>query len=179
VRRRGAAILARFLDGASWNGATLRRRTGWHAGRNGLLVEESDMKNFALALVLIPAGCAATSATRDGVAVEPKAGTHVDMVAGEATAPSFPARLTEAHTPRAADRLSHRVSVELGGEARADLRLCVGGDGGVTEASVARSSGIAALDNAFVDEARSWRYEPLAAPDATACQNVEISYRVP
>lgn len=137
------------------------------------------MKIIALALALPLAACASTAVTRGpSVADEPRAGVELDLVAGEATTASFPARLTEASSPRAADRLAHRVDVELGGTARADLRLCVGGDGAVTSATVARSSGIAALDTAFVDEARTWRYEALAAPTATACQKVEISYTV-
>jgi TonB family protein len=137
------------------------------------------MKIIALALALPLAACASSAVTRGpAVADEPHAGIELDMVAGEASTPSFPARLTEATTPRAADRLAHRVDVELGGHARADLRLCVGGDGSVTQATVARSSGIDALDAAFVAEAKTWRYEALAAPAATACQKVEISYRV-
>ncbi len=138
------------------------------------------MKTLAIALAFLPAAaCAGASATRGpDVSSEPRAGLDVNLVEDEATSPSFPARLTQPSTPRAADRLAHRVTSELGGEARADLRLCVGGDGSVASASVARSSGIEALDAAFVDEARSWRYEPLAASEAKACQKVEISYRV-
>jgi TonB family protein len=137
------------------------------------------MKIIALALALPLAACASSAVTRGpSVADEPRAGTQLDLVTGEATNPSFPARLTEASTPRAADRLAHRVDVELGGQARANLRLCVGGDGSVTSATVAKSSGIDALDAAFVDEAKSWRYAALASPEATACQKVEISYTV-
>jgi len=138
------------------------------------------MKIFALAFVIVPAlGCASSSATRGSlVADEPRSGIELDLAPGEAVAPTFPARLTAAETPRAADRLANQVKAELGGQARADLRLCVGGDGAVTSASVARGSGIDALDAAFVDEAKTWRYEPLAAPAATACQKVEISYNV-
>ncbi len=138
------------------------------------------MKIIVLAFAIIPAAaCASSSATRGpSVATEPRSGLQVDLVVEDATNPSFPARLTTPVAPRSADRLSHRVTSELGGQARAHLRLCVGGDGAVSSAAVARSSGITALDAAFVDEARSWRYEPLAARDATACQHVEISYRV-
>jgi TonB family protein len=136
-------------------------------------------KLIAIALALPLAACASSAVTRGpAVSDEPRAGAELDLVAADATGPSFPARLTEATTPRAADRLAHRVNVELGGEAHADLRLCVGGDGSVTSATVARSSGIDALDAAFVDEAKSWRYEALAAADKTACQKVEISYVV-
>lgn len=137
------------------------------------------MKIIALALALPLAACASTAVTRGpSVADEPRAGVELDLVATDATTASFPARLTEASSPRAADRLAHRVVVELGGNARADLRLCVGGDGAVTSATVARSSGIPALDTAFVDEARTWQYAALAAPSATACQKIEISYTV-
>ena len=137
------------------------------------------MKNFAFAIAFLPvAACAASSAARGpDVAAEAPSGVRVDMVADDAAPPSFPARLTQPATPRAADRLAHRVTAELGGEARADLRLCVGGDGSVTSAKVARGTGIDELDAAFIDEAKSWRYEPLAA-DKTTCQKVEISYRV-
>jgi TonB family protein len=100
------------------------------------------------------------------------------MTSDDAVPATFPARLTQPETPRAANRLANRVTAELGGEARADLRLCVGGDGAVTSAKIASSSGIAELDAAFLKEAESWRYEPLAAADKTACQKVEISYRV-
>jgi TonB family protein len=137
------------------------------------------MKIIALALALPLFACASTAVNRGpAVADEPRAGIELDLVAAEATTPSFPARLTAVSSSPAADRLAHRVEVELGGQARADLRLCVGGDGAVTSASVAESSGIAALDAAFVDAARGWRYEALAAPTATACQKVEISYTV-
>lgn len=139
-------------------------------------------KLAALALVLVPAAGCATSAFERGTdrSAEPRAGVALELTARDdrGTAPSFPARLTEASTPRAADRLAHRVAAELGGHARADLRLCVGSDGAVTSADVVRSTGISALDAAFVSEARSWRYQPLAAADATACQKVEISYNL-
>lgn len=138
------------------------------------------MKSIALSLAFVPvAACASTSATRGpDVASEATSGMHVDMASEEAAPATFPARLTQPQTPRAADRLAHRVNAELGGLARADLRLCVGGDGAVTSATIATSSGIDALDAAFVDEAKSWRYEPLAVADKSACQKVEISYRV-
>ena len=32
--------------------------------------------------------------------------------------------------------------------------------------------------DAFARDARSWKYAPLASPEATACQHVAISYRV-
>ncbi len=137
------------------------------------------MKIIALALALPLVACASSAVTR-GPAVSDgtRTGGELELVAGSASTPTFPARVTEPATPRAADRLAHRVNVELGGTARADLRLCVGGDGNVTSATVARSSGIDALDAAFVDEAKSWRYQSLAAADQTACQKVEISYVV-
>jgi TonB family protein len=138
------------------------------------------MNKLAIAFAFLPvAACATTSTTRGPeVATEASSGLDVDMTSEDAADATFPARLTQPTTPRAADRLAHRVTSELGGVARADLRLCVGGDGNVTSATVAHSSGIDALDAAFVDEARSWRYEPLAAIDKQACQKVEISYRV-
>ena len=138
------------------------------------------MKNFAIAFAFLPAAaCASSSAARGpDVASEAPSGLQVDMVSDDAAPATFPARLTQASTPRAANRLAHRVTAELGGEARADLRLCVGGDGTVTSATIANSSGIEALDAAFVDEAKTWRYEALLAADKSACQKVEISYRV-
>jgi TonB family protein len=138
------------------------------------------MKIIALAVAFIPAAACATSSASRGPAVasEASSGMHVDMTSEDAAEATFPARLTQPATPRAANRVAHRVTAELGGIARADLRLCVGGDGAVTSATVANSSGIDELDAAFVDEAKSWRYEPLAASDKSACQKVEISYRV-
>lgn len=138
------------------------------------------MKIVAIALALVPVTACATSSTTRGpdVASEATSGTQVDMISEDAAEATYPARLTQPETPRAADRLAHRVTAELGGEARADLRLCVGGDGTVTSAKIARGTGISELDAAFVDEAKGWRYEPLAASDRSACQKVEISYRV-
>lgn len=137
------------------------------------------MKHFVLALAFLPAAaCAASSATRGSDVAAAPSGMHVDMSSEDAVPATFPARLNQPSTPRAADRLAPRVVAELGGEARADLRLCVGGDGSVTSAKIAHGSGIDELDAAFVTEAQSWRYEPLAAADKTACQKVEISYRV-
>ncbi len=137
------------------------------------------MKIVAAALVFLPAACASTATTRGpSTPDESRAGIELVLVDSDATQPSFPARLTEARTPAAADRLAHRVRAELGGEARADLRLCVAGDGSVASASITDSSGIEALDEVFVDTARNWRYEPLAAAGETACQKVEISYVV-
>jgi TonB family protein len=138
------------------------------------------MKHFAIAFLVLPfAACAASSTTRGtDVATEPSSGMHVDMTSDDAAPATFPARLNQPSTPRAADRLAPRVVAELGGEARADLRLCVGGDGSVTSAKIAHGTGIDELDAAFVSEAQSWRYEPLAAADKVACQKVEISYRV-
>jgi TonB family protein len=142
--------------------------------------QEFNMKIIALALAIVPAvGCASTSTNRGpSVPDGSSSGVELVIVDGDATAPTFPARLTPASAPSANRQLAHRVNVELGGVAHADLRLCVGGDGSVTSASVVSTSGIEALDSAFVDEARGWRYAPLAADDATACQKVEISYVV-
>ncbi len=138
------------------------------------------MNKLAIAFAFLPvAACATTSTTRGPeVATEASSGLEVDMTSADAVEATFPARLTQPATPRAADRLAHRVTSELGGLARADLRLCVGGDGNVTSATIASSTGITELDAAFVDEAKSWRYEPLAAVDRQACQKVEISYHV-
>lgn len=134
----------------------------------------------ALALVLAPlAACAASSAQRPLVADEPISDIEVVLVSDTAIPASAPVRTTAATTPPAADRLAHQVQVELGGIARTDLRLCVGGDGSVTSARVARSSGISELDDVLTQAALGWRYQPLAAADAKACHNVEISYRVP
>lgn len=135
---------------------------------------------LALALVTT-AGCGARAFERGpDVAAEPRSGAPLALttVETDATAPSFPARLTAATTPAAADRLAHRVQTELGGVARADLKLCVDGTGAVTDAKVVRGSGIDALDAAFVDAARAWRYQALAIPSASACQKVQIDYRV-
>lgn len=140
---------------------------------------KTSSKLAVLALALIPvAGCAASAIERGpAVAAEPRSGVKLDLIVAESsTEPSFPARLTPPTTPVAADRLAHRVRAELGGQARADLQLCVGGDGAVTAAEVVRTSGITALDAALVADARTWRYQPLAAATATACQNVEIAY---
>lgn len=137
----------------------------------------------ALAVLSLTA-CGARAVERGpSVAGEGRTGTTLELVASAETSSdvaqaTFPARLTATASPAAADRLAHRVSAELGGAARADLQLCVDGAGTVTRAEVVRGSGIAALDAAFVDAARAWRYEPLAAPSATACQKVEIAYRV-
>lgn len=137
----------------------------------------------ALALVSL-AACGARVVERGpALPTEPRAGTTLDLTAtvdadAAATRATFPARLTATAAPAAADRLAHRVQAELGGIARADLHLCVDGAGAVTSASVVRGSGIDALDAAFVDAARAWRYQPLAAPAASACQKVEIDYRV-
>lgn len=141
----------------------------------------TSTKLAALVLALVPvAGCAATSLERGADrTAEPRAGLKLDLVATEAaTEPSFPARLTTPTAPIAADRLAHRVDVELGGRARADLALCVDGAGAVTSATVVRSSGIDALDAAFAADARTWRYAPLAVPTATACQQVQIDYKL-
>lgn len=80
-------------------------------------------------------------------------------------------------SPRAADRFAHRVTAELGGQARADLRVCVGGDGAVTDASVVRTSGIAALDRALLADARTLRFQPRPARAADACRRVGVVYR--
>ena len=90
-----------------------------------------------------------------------------------ATAP----RPTTPPAPRAADRFAHRVTVELGGHARADLRVCVGGDGAVTDAAVVRTSGLAALDQALLADARTLRFQPRPARAADACRRVGVVYR--
>lgn len=87
------------------------------------------------------------------------------------------ARTAAQPTPRAADRFAHRVAAELGGHARADLRVCVGDDGAVTDASVVRSSGIAALDHALLADARTLRFQPRPARAADACRRVGVVYR--
>jgi TonB family protein len=131
---------------------------------------------FALALVPL-AGCLATAGGA-GVATDEPSDMEVVLITEEAAAPSLPALLTPAVAPAANRRLVHQVDVELGGLARANLRLCVDAAGGVTSATVARSSGIAAFDDVLVDAARAWRYEPLAARDAHECHVVTVSYRV-
>lgn len=138
------------------------------------------MKIIALALAIVPAlGCASTNTTRGpSVPDGSSSGVELVIVDGDATGPTFPARLTPAAAPTANRQLSHQIRTELGGQARADLKLCIGGDGAVTSADVMETSGIEALDAAFVDEAKSWRYAPLAAADENACQTVQISYVV-
>jgi TonB family protein len=133
------------------------------------------IKAFALALVPV-AGCLATTEGA-GVATEEPGSMEVILMTDEAAAPSMPERLTAA-APRASRRLAHQVDVEVGGLARANLKLCIDGEGAVTSATVARSSGIAAFDDVLVDAARAWRYERLAASDAHECHVVQISYRV-
>jgi len=86
-------------------------------------------------------------------------------------------RPTAQPAPRAADRFAHRVAAELGGHARADLRLCVGRDGAVTDAAVVRTSGIAALDQALLADARTLRFQPRPARAADACRRVGVVYR--
>lgn len=130
-------------------------------------------------LAMVPvAGCLSTTESGPLAAEEPT-DMEIVLVTEEAViSPSTPSRLAPATAPRASRRLVHQVETELGGLARANLRLCIGGDGAVTSATVARSSGIAAFDDVLVTAARAWRYEPLAAPDANACHVVKISYRV-
>jgi TonB family protein len=131
-----------------------------------------------LLLALVPVtGCLSTT---DGgtLAAEEPSYMEVVLVTDESAAASIPQRAAPAAAPQASRRLVHQVDVELGGRARADLRLCVGGDGGVTSAAVIRSSGIAAFDDALLTAARDWRYVPLAAPEAQACHVARVSYRV-
>jgi TonB family protein len=131
-----------------------------------------------LALALVPVtGCLATTGGAT-VAAEDPSSMEVVLITDEAAAPSIPERLTAAAAPATNRRLVHQVDVELGGLARANLKLCVDAAGGVTSATVARSSGIAAFDDVLVDAARAWRYEPLAASDAHECHVVQVSYRV-
>jgi len=134
---------------------------------------------IALAVpALAAAGCATTTA-RDGLTSDSvRSGMRLEMVSESAATPSFPDRLSEPSAPLAAERLSHRIDTELGGKAHATLRVCVGGDGQVTSATVEKSTGIAALDRAFRDDAATWKYQALAAPDATACQQVMIAFHV-
>ncbi|MBK9036943.1 MAG: TonB family protein [Myxococcales bacterium] len=133
-------------------------------------------KLAVLVLALAPiAGCATTKARSTPA---PRV-AEAALVADDGVAPTFPTRLTRPSTPRAADRLAHRVAAELGGRARADLRVCVGGDGAVTDAAVVRTSGIAALDRALLADARTWRYQARAARTAPACQRVGIDYKLP
>ena len=98
-------------------------------------------------------------------------------LAAAAGCASTSSRTAAQPTPRAADRLAHRVTSELGGHARADLRVCVGDDGAVTDASVVRTSGIAALDRALLADARTLRFQPRPARAADACRRVGIVYR--
>jgi len=140
------------------------------------------MKTLA-ALTIAPlcvlAGCASSMSRDNTLPGEPSSGVTADLEStGDGAAPSFPARIESPETPREANRLPSRVVAELGGEARADLKLCVDGSGRVATVAIARSSGIDELDEVFTDEARTWRYQPLAARDATVCQKVEIAYRV-
>ncbi len=141
----------------------------------------TNMKTIAaltIAPLCILAGCASSMSPGRTATAEPRSGLSVDLEITDAAAPSFPQRIATAATPRRANQLATRVVAELGGQARADLQLCVDAAGRVTKADVARSSGIGELDAVFATEARSWRYQPLAATDATVCQKVEIAYRV-
>ena len=139
------------------------------------------MKTFtaiSLAPVILAFGCA-SSTTRATAPAEPRSGLTVDLVASDDTAEAtFPARISSPTTPRAANLLASRVVAELGGEARAALKLCVDGRGRVSKADVASSSGMTELDQVFVEEARTWRYQPLAVDDASVCRQVDIEYRV-
>lgn len=124
-------------------------------------------------------GCAATEYERSSVPDRAPTAPRLDLTVDDASAtPSFPARLSSPTAPRAADRVAARVVAELDGRARTDVRLCVGGNGAVTNVALVRGSGIDELDAALLAEARSWRYQPLAIASATVCQKVEIGYTV-
>ncbi len=125
------------------------------------------------------AGCAATEYERSSLPGEAHTAPRLDLSLGaDSAAPSFPARVSAVAAPRAADRLAPRVRAELAGKARTDVRLCVGGDGAVTDVALVRASGIAELDAALLAEARTWRYQPLALASATVCQQVAIGYTI-
>ncbi|KAB2892499.1 MAG: hypothetical protein F9K40_18340, partial [Kofleriaceae bacterium] len=64
------------------------------------------MKSIAIAIAFVPvAACATSSATRGpDVVSEAPSGMEVDMKSEDAAPATFPARLTQPTTPRAADR---------------------------------------------------------------------------
>lgn len=124
-------------------------------------------------------GCASSEYGRSTMASDAHAAPALDLVRLEDTSsqPSFPARVTPASTPRSVARLANQVAVELGGQARTDLRLCVDGAGAVKDVALLRSSGMDALDDALIADARTWQYQaPMSA--TTVCHRVEIGFQV-
>jgi TonB family protein len=95
----------------------------------------------------------------------------------DAAQPVFPAAID----PRlpSADRVAPRIRQVLGENVTADVDLCVGGDGHVTSATVAKSSSNDAFDRSMLHDINEWQFE--ATPGAGAhkmCERFTISYRV-
>jgi TonB family protein len=136
------------------------------------------LSSLALGLVTI-SGCASTELGRPAAPGGVHTAPQLDLVLEDTAArPSFPARLSAPTAPDLGHRMNGQVLVELDGRAETGVRLCVGGDGGVTDVAITRSSGLAALDAALAEQARGWRYQPLAVASATSCHAATIRYIV-
>lgn len=90
---------------------------------------------------------------------------------------AFPARTSGGDELPTVRRFNRAIELEHAGQVKAGIRVCVAPSGQVQSADLIESSGMSDYDQAVVDDAKSWTYEPYTAPtDTRVCQNVEVGY---
>ncbi len=91
---------------------------------------------------------------------------------------AFPARTSGGDELPTVRRFNRAIALEHQGQVEAGIRVCVTPAGQVASASVVESSGMSAYDQAVVDDARTWTFEPFAAPEQTrVCETVKVGYQ--
>jgi len=88
------------------------------------------------------------------------------------------ARLPVAPEMPNTDRLANQIRHVLGGQAVADVKLCVRPSGKTVSVELVGGSALPAFDQAVVRDALAWQFAAIPGPDSVqSCEVVAITYR--
>ena len=135
----------------------------------------------SILLLLTISACASTTGVLDRE-VAPRTGIQLSLVPSD---PDTVRVIPTAIDPRlpSVDRLATRIRYEIGSMVIADLSLCVNPHGNVTDIALARTTGLAEVDSAIIDDIHTWQFAELPgdaqrSASLRTCQRATLAYRV-
>ena len=131
-----------------------------------------------IAATILLSACATTSRSlpvgESGRTSAPRLATTTTLATDDAK-PWFPALATEAALPSIAH--SQRELSTTADRFELGVRICVAPNGSVASVDVERSSGIAQIDRAALQDIPNWRYEPFTAPTRVrVCKQLGLAF---
>ena len=132
----------------------------------------------SILLLLATSACVSTTGVLDRE-VAPRTDVRLSLVPSE---PDTVRVIPTAIDPRlpSVDRLATRIRYEIGSTVIADLSLCVNPYGNVTDVALARTTGLAEVDAAIIDDIHTWQFAELPGSSSSlrTCQRATLAYRV-